>query len=82
MLTKEEAAWLKKLQTLLDKCPSERLGFYTIGDSEVNVYDRSKDAEIDAYQEENDGFFCSAVDQADANLGALRFPTNVHATSG
>lgn len=39
-LTKEELAWVKKLQKVLDNCPSDRLGFYTTGDDYVTIYDK------------------------------------------
>lgn len=37
-LTPEELKWLKGLQRQLDKCPSDRLGFYTIGDDRIGIY--------------------------------------------
>lgn len=38
-LTKAEQKWVDELQAVLDRCPSERLGFYTIGDNNVFLYD-------------------------------------------
>jgi hypothetical protein len=40
-LTAAETKWLDKLQALLDKCPSERLGAFTIGDPSLSIYDKT-----------------------------------------
>lgn len=45
-LTKEEKAWVKKVNALLAKCPSDRIGFYTIGDPTVFLYDLTHEEEI------------------------------------
>jgi hypothetical protein len=82
MLTKAEAAWLKKVQKLLDNCPSDRIGFYTVGDPSVGVYDCSKEDAIHATLDGGSGEFANAVDDNDAWLGSLDFPRAVHSTSG
>lgn len=46
-LTKEEKAWVKKLNKVLAECPSDRLGFYTIGDPQIELYDRTHQNEIE-----------------------------------
>ena len=38
-LTKEETKWCKDLEKLLLNAPA-RFGLYTIGDSEINIFDR------------------------------------------
>jgi hypothetical protein len=83
-LNRREAAWIRKLQNVLDECPSDRIGFYTIGDSDVTLYDRTKEKDInDAIYDRHGGDFCQAVDDADAGFNAcLLFPANVHSTSG
>ena len=50
-LTKEEKKWVKDFQKLLDRCPSNRLGFYTIGDPTLCLYNRDYSDQI---EEEND----------------------------
>lgn len=40
-LTAAEAAWLKQFQALMEKCPSKRLGAYTVGDADLTIYDKS-----------------------------------------
>ncbi|WP_454798516.1 hypothetical protein [Novosphingobium lindaniclasticum] len=77
--TKAEAAWLKRLQKVLDECPSERMAFYTTGDACITAYDSSRDREIDEAQTGNMEF-CNAVEDCDAALVALRFPGNVAST--
>lgn len=77
MLTPEEAKWLKRVQRALNACPSDDIGFYTIGDKDVNVYRRPADDFT-----EHPGDFCTAVQEADAGLGGLTFPQDVHSTAG
>lgn len=82
-LTKEESAWLKKVQTDLNDCPSKRLGFYTIGDPTIEVYDQSQDRRIfDLFDSRNNMDFCTAVSNFDADMGTLTFPSCVHSTAG
>lgn len=80
ILTKDEAAWVKKVQTLLNKCPSKRLGFYTVGDADVMIYDKSKD--VDRINGLQDRDFCHTVQDLDAGLGRIVFHSNVHSTAG
>ncbi len=81
-LTKAEAAWVAELQEVLDRCPSKRLGFFTIGDSTVSIYDNKKDDKITEHQDRKGSDFCTAVRAYDAALGEIKFPFNVHSTSG
>jgi hypothetical protein len=77
-LTPDEKKWLKRVQRALDACPSLDIGFFTTGDNDVSVYRRPVDDFIDMDR----GEFGSNVDDADARLGELIFPNNVHSTSG
>ncbi|GGA99950.1 hypothetical protein GCM10011491_30250 [Brucella endophytica] len=77
MLTKEEKAWVKKLQKVLDECPSERLGFFTIGDPDVSIYDKTNEVDFDATVD-----LPVSIYEHDAELGSIRFPSNVHSVSG
>lgn len=82
-ITRAELKWLLRLQKVIDACPSERLGFYTIGDSEVVLYDKTRDDEINAIADSSNKDFCVIVDELDAGLGVvICFPSNVHATAG
>ncbi|MHD0451524.1 hypothetical protein ACY2EW_08595 [Serratia nevei] len=83
-LNKKERAWLNELQEVLNRCPSERLGFYTIGDPQVVVYDRSKEDEIDHLLDiQASGDWCGCVLKAGANFDEwLDFPAVVHSTAG
>lgn len=46
-LTKKEQAWLSELQNVLDRCPSpKKIGFYTIGDKSIYLYDLRRMDEI------------------------------------
>ncbi|HEI9813792.1 TPA: hypothetical protein SLN68_000113 [Serratia marcescens] len=82
-LNKKERAWLDELQEVLNRCPSERLGFYTIGDPQIVVYDRSKESEIDWVMDTTEKDFCGSVLIAGANFDErLDFPAAVHSTAG
>lgn len=41
-LTKAEKKWVKQVNALLAKCPSDRLGFLASGDRYVAIYDRKE----------------------------------------
>ncbi|UAN54732.1 hypothetical protein KGP26_29735 (plasmid) [Serratia sp. JSRIV002] len=47
-LTAEEKKWVKQMNALLKKCPSKRIGFYTIGDNDIGLYDIDHQDAIDA----------------------------------
>lgn len=81
-LTTEEAKWLKRLQKVLNECPSDRIGFFTVGDPSVFVYDCSKDEQIQEAHDRSSGEFCGAVHDLEADLGVLDFPSAVHSTAG
>lgn len=79
-LTKEEVAWIKKLQNLLDHCPSDRFGFYTIGDPWVGIYDRKK--MINEGLEDYDTDLVSTLAAHNLFLSQLGFPDNVDGVCG
>lgn len=81
-LTDDELKWIKKLNALLQKCPSDRLGFYTVGDPRVEVYDTAFEGEIEEIMNRSNSDFGPAVDKVGARLGSLRFPANVASTAG
>jgi hypothetical protein len=82
-LTEAERKWLKDVQRVLNRCPSTRFGFYTIGDRDITVIDQG---ETDAYEAKHGwgdkSDYCSLVDHAETRLGDLVFPHNVHSTAG
>lgn len=83
-LTKKEQEWLEEFQAVLDRCPSNRLAFYTTGDPTVTVYDYRMNekicSEVDSRSMYND--FGPAAHHLGAILGVLRFPNNVASTAG
>ena len=83
-LTPAERDWLTQVQELLSKAPSDRLGFYTVGDKTVFVYDKTCDAEIHRYSEQHpNAEFCTAVDKAAGGaIACLDFPSSVHSVAG
>lgn len=76
--TAAQKKWIAGVQKALNAPGSEGLGFYTIGDWDVSVYDLTREAELDQLS----GDFCSRVDELDALIGQLDFPTAVHSTAG
>ncbi|ECF1703325.1 hypothetical protein E1B77_20695 [Salmonella enterica subsp. enterica] len=45
-LTKKERAWVDEVNEVLARCPSpKKIGFYTIGDPVVSLYDLRHEAE-------------------------------------
>lgn len=81
-LNKKERAWLDELQEILNRCPSKRLGFFTIGDPIIYVYDRSKEQKINDHQDRYGRDFCHSVRAMDADFCDLDFPAAVHSTAG
>lgn len=83
-LTKEELAWMRALEKLLLNPPSTRLGFYTVGDSNLTAYDRSREAEVLAELDRvsNGGDFCVAVTKCVAGLGSVDSACLIHSTAG
>lgn len=49
-LTKGEKKWCQDIEKLLLNCPA-RFGFYTIGDADLNVFDREA-CEVDGIPQE------------------------------
>jgi hypothetical protein len=84
-LTKKERDWIAELQTVLDKCPSKRLGFFTIGDPDITIYDLNKHKKITELMNKHGNYdFCTAVDELDAGFvgGYINFPSPVASTAG
>ncbi|PRA52203.1 hypothetical protein [Brucella pituitosa] len=80
--TNAERLWFKRLQKVLDECPSDRIAFYTIGDTSVTPYDFSREAEILAVFDAGSGEFGNAVTACEADFPSLRFPNPVASTTG
>ncbi|MCX8795875.1 hypothetical protein [Vibrio parahaemolyticus] len=83
-LTAAEKKWLKKVQAVLNECPSDRIAFYTIGDRDIQAFNFDQYDEITDYQNNrSNADFCVAVDSCDASFGEkLTFNNPVESTSG
>ncbi|MGO2724819.1 MAG: hypothetical protein ACTH97_07075 [Raoultella ornithinolytica] len=45
-LTKKEQAWIDEVNAVLARCPSpKKIGFYTIGDPVIGLYDKRHESE-------------------------------------
>lgn len=82
-LTKEEKAWVKRVQKALDSCPSKRLGFATIGDHDITIFDRTRYDDICNAVDNGHGDFIPTAEK----LGyvaeeQLNFPNPVESTAG
>lgn len=69
-LTKKEQAWLSELQNVLDRCPSpKKIGFYTIGDKNIYLYDlRRMDEIMEALDNRSSMDWCVAVHDMNPDL--------------
>lgn len=83
-LTKAERAWLAEVQDLLNRCPSNRIAFYTTGDHDVGLHDASRENEIADFLDNSYGEWSSAAARigADFDGAKLVFPNAVHSTAG
>jgi hypothetical protein len=83
-LTKAELDWLKEVQSILNRCPSKRIAFFTVGDNFVGLHDETRELEIGEDLERNGGEWCSAASRVGADFGGkgLFFPNAVHSTAG
>nr|WP_250808609.1 hypothetical protein [Neorhizobium tomejilense] len=82
-LTKEEKKWLADFKALMKACPSKRLGFYTIGDRDLTVYDYTKEKKISEFMDKNGSLdYPGAVEQAEAEITFIAFPNLIHSVSG
>ncbi|SLX01157.1 hypothetical protein [Klebsiella variicola] len=84
-LTKKERAWVDEVNSVLARCPSpEKIGFFTIGDPSILLYDlRRIDEVTDALDSRNSSDWCTSV----KNIGAgfdetIEFPSSVESTAG
>jgi len=81
-LTKKERAWLKRLEKLLMNPPTDRIGFYTIGDPDLTAYDQSRNDELSLHMDASDGDFCQSVDKLGAGFGHVKSACPIHSTAG
>ncbi|RKR64004.1 hypothetical protein C7387_0681 [Yokenella regensburgei] len=82
-LTKEEKAWVKKLNALLANCPSNRIAFATIGDCDVTLFDVARYNDICDEVDTNGSEFIPAAERIGAAFPeVLSFPNQVESTAG
>lgn len=81
-LTHAERRWIRELQKVLNKCPSERIGFFTTGDCDIKLFDKTKESEIAARQDRGADFGPAAEAVGARFDGDLLFPSNVYSTAG
>ncbi len=83
-LTKREKQWVKRVQKALDSCPSNRIGFYTIGDCDVSLFDVTRYGDICTEMDKRSGVDFGTISD---NLGhgcaeSLNFPNQVESAAG
>lgn len=84
-LTKKEQTWIDELQEVLDRCPSpKKIGFYTIGDPKIHLYDLRKYNEVEkALDTGKAADWSPACRVAGAHIeGTIDFPSPVESTAG
>lgn len=78
-LTKAEKKWLEEVQEVLNRCPSDRIGFYTTGDCTVFTWDLDKADAVNNHRCD----FSEAVKKERAGFSVtLEFPAQVESTAG
>lgn len=76
-LTTEEKKWLKQLEKVFNKCPSSRLGCYTIGGAALTFFDNEM-----TYLCE-DGDVCDGkAEVAGIELASINTKINIDGVSG
>ncbi|EDM7844534.1 hypothetical protein SFF81_000816 [Salmonella enterica] len=84
-LTKKEQAWVEELQEALNRCPSpKKIGFYTIGDNEILLYDLRRIDDVQAViDRRGSADWCTAVQDVGAQIDeTITFPSPVESTAG
>ncbi|EEN4860336.1 hypothetical protein GK134_11110 [Salmonella enterica] len=84
-LTKKEQAWIDEVNAVLARCPSpKKIGFYTIGDSNIHLYDLRKYNEVEkALDTGKAADWSQACLVAGAHIeGTIDFPSPVESTAG
>ncbi|AKJ74121.1 hypothetical protein OLK87_004484 [Salmonella enterica] len=84
-LTRKEQAWIDEVNAVLARCPSpKKIGFYTIGDPSIMLYDRRRADEVmDALNSRSSSDWCVAVRDIDAGFDeVIEFPSQVESTAG
>jgi len=82
-LSKAEINWLKRLEKLLMNPPTKRIGFYTIGDANLQAYDSRFEDHI--HHRLDNGLssdFCVATSDLDVDLMSVKSAVNIHSTAG
>lgn len=80
-LTKEEKAWIKKVQALLNKCPSKRMAGAATGDCGITLYDTSFEDKIDEIMDKGIADFVPTINKLECKLGTIVFPFVIHSTA-
>lgn len=84
-LTAKERAWVVEVNAVLARCPSpQKIGFYTVGDSSLLLYDlRRVDDVMAAFDGRNRSDWCIAVQDVGAEFTeTIEFPSPVESTAG
>ena len=84
-LTKKELAWIAEVNAVLARCPSpKKIGFYTIGDNDVSLYElRLANEVMSALDSRNSADWCTAVQKINAGFDeTIYFPSAVESTAG
>ncbi|MGP8819587.1 hypothetical protein ACT021_17800 [Klebsiella michiganensis] len=79
-LTKKEQAWVDEVNAVMARCPSpEKIGFFTIGDPVIGLYDLRRDKEI---SDSNDDLVRVAQQNGWLSDERLEFPSAVNGVCG
>lgn len=79
ILTKEEKAWVKRLNKLLAQCPSDRMRFFTIGDRTIFI---ANDNTAEQWDLDNGDPLQEAQRHGSVADESIRFPSSVEGVCG
>lgn len=84
-LTKKEEAWLARFRKTMEAAPtslSKKVSSYTIGDSDIHLYDLDKFTSYFETNAEGEDYHCTLVERSGSSIESVNFPFSVEATAG
>lgn len=83
-LNAKQKRWVERVNAVLAECPTpDDIGFYTVGDAEVFLFDLRRRAAVYSALDKSASDFCLAVAEVGAGYTeVIKFPQNVDSTAG
>lgn len=82
-LTKEEKAWLKKLEKVMKSCPSDRIECFNTGDPMLNFFDKNVyEKFMDGKDSRDERDVCIDVHNSGAELASVSANFGIVSSAG